>query len=179
VFATVGNVYRVMTDVTHQHPVASFGLKSTSLQFRVRACSDATIDLMTDHTNQSSTAYRIVLAASQNNESRLYKFHNGQAEVLQQMPTPGLLQCDALIHFWIETNRTGKIAVGQGSTFGQSLFLNFVDLDSLSSRGLSVSSSSGDADWEIPVEQGKLLCLFSSLFRFIFGMCIIHVWMKR
>lgn len=162
-----GNVYRVMTDDTNQHPVASFGLKSTALQFRVRACSDAAINMMMDHTNQSSVAYRIVLAESQNNESRLYKIRNGQAELLQQMPTPGLLQCDALVHFWIETNRTGKIAVGQGSTFGQSLFLNFVDPESLSSRGLSLSSSNGDADWEIPTEQGNFFdSVFACEFRF-------------
>jgi Farnesoic acid 0-methyl transferase len=162
-----GNVYRIMTSHTDQNPVASFSLKSTAVQFRVRACSDATIDLLGDHSNQTSVAYRIVMASNQNNESRLYRIRNGQSELLQHMLTPGLLQCDALVSFWIETNQTGKIAVGQGSTFGQSVFLNFVDPESMSSRGLSFSSSYGDADWEIPVAHGNYCgCLLVLAYQF-------------
>lgn len=150
-----GNVYRVLTTTGDAEPVASFSLRNTGLRFRLRACSQVTVNLVADHYTQSSVTYQVVLAATQNTESKLYKIRNGQGELLQQASTPNLVQCDAIIHFWIETSVSGRIAVGQSYVSGQSAFLSHTDPFPLPIHGVMMSSADGDADWEIPTDLGN------------------------
>ena len=125
--------------------------------FRVKACAEAEVLLLEKPTDKDSVKYIVVLGANENMVSRLVKRTDDRGDdVLMEVDTPFILNCDAFLPFWVVFNNDQKFEVGVGNKIYEGVLISFTDVDSSPVHGLTISTSklSGNGDWEFSQNAG-------------------------
>ena len=146
--AFVGEKAILYTPPLENYATKFITVTGTSLQFDVRACSEARLRLA----DGGSNFYSIVIGGQSNTVSRITK--NNDVKTEKQIPD--LLACELSRSFWVSWDG-GVLAVGTGKVVGFRPFIGYQDVDSpISVQTVRFSTAQGsDANWIINEEAGN------------------------
>lgn len=128
-----------------------------SLQFRLRSCSDARVDLLSHSSNVSAVSYYFDIGISSDSSTVLYKWIDGAFRMLMTRVTPGVLSCDVMRDYWVAFNVDNMFVFGTGKNMEHTL-LTYTDVTPATVHALSLKSSNKDnedAEWEFLKSQGE------------------------
>ena len=150
--------YRFTTDAyEYYHWTGVVG--KTYFLFEVQACSDAHLAMAAIPHNSQTVSYEIVIGANANGFS-LIRLGRQLPDIVRKS-TPGILDCGSSRAFWVSW-RSGRIAVGRGSSVGSDQFMELNVNKSHSVNNIGVSTGFGsNGTWKIESGVfGTILCAF-------------------
>ncbi len=153
------NVILCLTAHTYQFRTSNDGsyaghalyLDNHVLHFRVRACRDASIRLVTtDFSDFGRNTYTVVLGGFENARSTIKR--DGFTSALVDVETPNILDCAAFRSFWISWIN-GLLEVGAGPQYSEYNFMAWQMSSTADIHVVSMATQGQHGEWE--VEQNR------------------------
>lgn len=127
-------------------------LGKTSLQFKVKACSNVYLALSELKGHTQTLTYEIAIGLDNNSQSQIRESVNGNVKARVVKPC---LDCFEMRPFWVTWQR-GDILIGHGDTIGENKFLIWHPVRPHSINAVSMAfDGTGLAAWEFYTPVGK------------------------
>ncbi|CAH1802108.1 unnamed protein product, partial [Owenia fusiformis] len=138
--------YTVQTNEDYTYTYLPINMKGrTKMVIEIQACKDAHIALSKVLDEPETDTYEIVIGGWDNSASAIRANHDG--EELTKTLTPGILNCNLKLPFWISWEN-GQVLVGRGNDPEEGQFMRYVDATSpLEVNAFAVATEGNTGSW--------------------------------
>ena len=153
-FSQSANTYQIRTPDSGYTFSNSLVMRNPYLFFRVKACSEIYVQLMSQAAAQDSVSYYFRYGFDGNSGVELYKTGEGK---VAEGSTEHLLTCESLkmYYVWVEEQDDGNAVyhTGIGDSLGADNIISYTDTDPLRITAVNLASSHAShtndiADWQ-------------------------------